>query len=360
MNSLSIFLTLLLFAVSAFSSETPSKLYKTLVLVDTFEVRYTHSYFLGNLQERGYDLTFALADDPDLTLSDHGEFLFDNIIVFAPGIEEFGGTVTSSTFIHFIDNGGNMLIATDSSIGDPIREIASECGVEFDEDGTYVIDHVNYDASDYSGDHTLIVSDRIVETPVISGGVKGPALFRGVASLTNPENPLLASVLSGSTSSYSYSPEKPISRPLPYVIGSETTLIAAFQARNNARVVFSGSLEFFGNEFFEQVVQLQGQQPQPSVNRELSEEISKWVFKERGVLRALNPQHHRLGESEAAPAYRIKDNITYSVTVEEFRENKWQPYVADDIQFEFVMLDPYVRLNLVQQGSSSTDRKSVV
>ncbi len=32
--------------------------------------------------------------------------------------------------------------------GDPIREFASECGVEFDEEGTAVIDHLNYDVSD--------------------------------------------------------------------------------------------------------------------------------------------------------------------------------------------------------------------
>ena len=32
--------------------------------------------------------------------------------------------------------------------GEPIRELASECGVEFDEEGTAVIDHLNYDVSD--------------------------------------------------------------------------------------------------------------------------------------------------------------------------------------------------------------------
>lgn len=32
--------------------------------------------------------------------------------------------------------------------GDPIRELGSECGVEFDEEKTAVIDHHNYDVSD--------------------------------------------------------------------------------------------------------------------------------------------------------------------------------------------------------------------
>lgn len=34
------------------------------------------------------------------------------------------------------------------SLGDPIRELGSECGVEFDDEKTAVIDHINHDISD--------------------------------------------------------------------------------------------------------------------------------------------------------------------------------------------------------------------
>lgn len=33
-------------------------------------------------------------------------------------------------------------------VGDPLRELGSECGIEFDEEKTAVIDHHNYDISD--------------------------------------------------------------------------------------------------------------------------------------------------------------------------------------------------------------------
>ena len=33
-------------------------------------------------------------------------------------------------------------------LGDPIRELASECGIDFDEEKSAVIDHINYDVSD--------------------------------------------------------------------------------------------------------------------------------------------------------------------------------------------------------------------
>lgn len=36
----------------------------------------------------------------------------------------------------------------------------------------------------------------------------------------------------------------------PHAIGRDTVLIAGLQARNNARVVFSGSLSFFSDEYF--------------------------------------------------------------------------------------------------------------
>lgn len=38
----------------------------------------------------------------------------------------------------------------------------------------------------------------------------------------------------------------------------------------------------------------------------------------------------------------------YRIELSEFVGGKWQPFVADDMQLEFVMLDPYVRVPLVR------------
>lgn len=53
-----------------------------------------------------------------------------------------------SAITNFIDNGGNVMVAASSSVGDPLRELATECGLEFDDANTAVIDHLNYDISD--------------------------------------------------------------------------------------------------------------------------------------------------------------------------------------------------------------------
>lgn len=36
----------------------------------------------------------------------------------------------------------------------------------------------------------------------------------------------------------------------------------------------------------------------------------------------------------------------YSVRIEEWNGKKWVPFVANDVQLEFIMLDPYIRTTL--------------
>lgn len=80
--------------------------------------------------ERGYTLTFKIADDSSLVLARYGEYLYKNLIIFAPSVEEFGGSLNVETITQFIDEGGNVLVAGSSVTGDVLRELASECGFE--------------------------------------------------------------------------------------------------------------------------------------------------------------------------------------------------------------------------------------
>lgn len=100
------------------------------------------------------------------------------------------------------------------SAGDPLRELGSECGIEFDEEKTAVIDHHNYDISDL-GQHTLIVADteNLLKAPTIVGKSSlNPILFRGVGMVADPDNPLVLDILTGSSTSYSFFPDKPITQ----------------------------------------------------------------------------------------------------------------------------------------------------
>lgn len=283
----------------------------TLVLLDNQVIKETHSIFFKSLQgmfhikviftgnliafyflDRGYTLTFKIADDASLVLSRYGEYLYKNLIIFAPTVEEFGGNLNVEIITQFVDEGGNVLVAGSSVTGDVLRELASECGFEVfilflrkknflsyiltdlqvDDEGAFVIDHLNYDITD-EGQHTKLVvsSENLIDAPVIVGPKKGiaPMLYQGTGILTDVENPLVLPLLTADSTAYSFNPDQPIKEvkssfvrsifylihlftffQYPHAVGRDTVLIAGLQARNNARVVFSGSLAFFSDEFF--------------------------------------------------------------------------------------------------------------
>ena len=174
----------------------------------------------GNDQQSFYntfDFMFFLATQPrvkfnilfnplisfltHLIIKKYGERLYDNIVVLAPSVTAFGNGITAADFLQFVDDGGNLLVTGSSEIGDPIKEIAADCGIEFDDEGTSVIDHMNYDVSD-AGQHTTIVADQFSPTTIISGESPSPVLFSGIGMAADPENPLVVDILHAASTAY--------------------------------------------------------------------------------------------------------------------------------------------------------------
>ncbi|XP_039002772.1 dolichyl-diphosphooligosaccharide--protein glycosyltransferase 48 kDa subunit-like [Hibiscus syriacus] len=298
-------------------------------------------------QSRGFDLEFKLADDPKIALQRYGRYLYDALILFCPSVERFGGSIDLAAIIDFFDSGHDLIIAADSNASDLIREVGNECGVEFDEDPlAVVIDHISYAVSETEGDHTLIASDDLIKSDVILGSkrIVAPILFRGIGHSLNPANNwYVLKVLSASPSAYSANPKSKLSTP-PTLIGSAISLVSIVQARNNARILITGSLSMFNNRFFRSGVQKAGSQTkhEKSGNEQFLTEISKWVFHERGHLKAVNVKHHKVGETDEPALYRINDELEYSVEIYEWSGTSWEPYVANDVQVQFYMMSPYV------------------
>ncbi|KAF4520913.1 hypothetical protein B566_EDAN014415 [Ephemera danica] len=304
------------------------------------------------IADRGHVLAYKSADDASLILKKYGEFLYEHLIIFAPSVEEFGGALKTETITEFVDGGGNLLVAGSSSSGDVIRELASECGFEVDEEGAAVIDHLNYDNSD-QGKHTLIVADpaNLIDAPVVVGSRDiAPLLYQGTGLMADRDNPLVLQLLTASSSAYSYIPDQPI-KEYPHAVGKNTLLIAALQARNNARIVFSGSLYFFSDEAFNSPVQKAGGKLYPrSGNQDVANALSKWVFKENGVIRVKSVKHHKAGEKNPPASYTIMEDVVYTIAIEKLQGDKWIPFDSDDVQLEFVRIDPFVRQNLVRKS----------
>ncbi len=83
---------------------------RMLALLDNLAVRETHSHFFRSLRARGFQLTFRLADDPELALAKYGEYNYDHLVLFCPNVVEFGGSVSTKAVVDFIDAGGKLLI----------------------------------------------------------------------------------------------------------------------------------------------------------------------------------------------------------------------------------------------------------
>lgn len=323
---------------------------RVLVLVDNLVIRETHSKFLKSLTDRGHKLTIKAADDPTLQLVKYGEHLFEHLIILAPTVEEFGGSLSTSVIAEYIDNGGNVLITGSDEVGFAIRELASECGIEFDKDGNQVIDHFNFDAQLDDGTHTVIKVDNknLIDAVKLVGNKNSlnPLVYKGTSLILHKNNPMVFHILTGSSTSFSYAPSKTITET-PNSIGQNTVLIAALQARNNARVLFSGSIDFFSDKFFDLT---QNNQQTKYGNEQLAESLSKWVLKEEGVLRVRNVEHSKVGERKKLESYTILDNVVYKIHIEELSNGKWSTFNGNDLQLEFVRIDPFVRTKLIKEN----------
>lgn len=325
---------------------------RVLVLGETAAVKDTHSVFLNSVKERGHELTVRAADDSQLALFKHGQLIFDHLFILAPGVQVFGGSLSPSEISKFVDAGGNVLVAAGSNIGDALREIAAEHGFEFEEAGTSVIDHHNYDQTLDSGDHTTLVvgKDQLISAELIVGNSAKlhPVLFKGIGLVAGKTNNLALSIVRASGTAYSYDP-KAVRATNPSIAGSRTLLVGGLQSRNNARIVFTGSSELFSNTFFSAKTNsvnpsVQGAQ---SGNADFATAITRWVMKESGVLRVKTVNHHKKGETvPPVEGYFITEDVVYTIEIEELKNEKWVPFQGKDVQLEFVRIDPFVRATL--------------
>ena len=95
-------------------------------------------------------------------------------------------------------------------------------------------------------------------------------------------------------------------------------------------------------------------------------QLANWVFQESGVLRASNLRHNKKGEAcsqdklslEECPNpenYKIEDHVEFYIELEQKTDGEWRPYIADDIQLQFIMLEPYYSVLLERTEENSHD-----
>lgn len=89
-----------------------------------------------------------------------------------------------------------------------------------------------------------------------------------------------------------------------------------------------------------------------SDNKRFCFELLDWALQETGVLRVDKVWHEKAGtpqgeETTLRENYFIEDIIDYKLSLSVKKQGKWVPFKASDLQMDFVMLDPYLRNDLV-------------
>jgi oligosaccharyltransferase complex subunit beta len=334
-----------------------------LVIVDSPSRVDTHSLFIKKLKSSGFNTEVKHVDDPTLVLKKYGEFLYEHIVLLAPSTEEFTGTTSTESLVEFIDAGGNIIVTADVETGDAIRDLASEVGVEIDESGNSVIDHFNFDEKD-EGYHTKIRTspDNLISSEHIVKKTRDECLYHGTGLATDSSNPLVLNILTASSTAYSHNPQEAI-KDYPHAVGKNTILIAGLQARNNARVLVLGSIDFLSDEFLIARIAKPGQggKSSPAGNNQVVADLLAWCFKQSGVIRIDFVEHKSVETgSKFPPFYTVREECEYSVKISELVNGVWVPFHAKDVQMEFVRIDPFVRLTMSADKSGVFKAKFIV
>jgi len=130
--------------------------------------------------------------------------------------------------------------------------------------------------------------------------------------------------------------------------GSNLGAVVGFQARNGARVSWVGGASLFSDAF--------ANDPASTSNTKVSQEIAAWTFQESLVYRIDNVTHHLVGGSVPLEHYTTNDNVEYELGISRFdgESGTWKPYSGiNDLQLEFTMLDPHVRIDVPAAASNN-------
>ena len=107
---------------------------KTLVLLDDWHNVETNSLFWKQIAEMGFEIDFKMANDKDIKLTNFGEYLYDNIIFFAPTYSDSKkNEINIQNLLKFIDDGHDLMIFGSSDASKFMRELVNEFGVDYDD-----------------------------------------------------------------------------------------------------------------------------------------------------------------------------------------------------------------------------------
>ena len=337
--------TLIIFLVCFLSYQSK----KTLVLLDDWHNVATNSVFWNQIKKVGYEIDFKMANDKEIKLTNYGEYIYENIVFFAPTYVDSGkNEITIEKLLKFIDDGHDLMIFGSSDAGKFVRSLVNEFGADFDDFDSQVKDsiYLHYNPKEVGlnkqlldlYDDEIIISKNVIKISNIFKNPKGYILYKGIGMDLDPQNKYVFPILSGDTNSYS------VSKNTGEVFsnGEHIKLVNGYQARNNRRVVVLGSTEICSDKFYYLSMGEDNKSMLESPNAVFCADLLNWNFQRTGVLKFTNVKHNN-NKGQSLDTYRIKDYLEYYIDILEYDyvNDSWKNYDADDIQLSFLMMNPY-------------------
>lgn len=339
-------LLLFFLALTALVNAEQERTNAVLVVIENDSVRETHSRFIDSLVSIGKKIEVILASTEKLNLLQDGEYAYDAVVLLCPTADKMESRLPVTSLIRFVDSGGNLFLAAAQDYSWYTEKVAESIGVDLQPRNFKTTDHQQiFEALD-DGSHTYIRAGGHVESKFLFGSAEATSgndiVFSGPAASLFGDNELIDNVIWGSGSCYG-SNGKPLVK-IPRVAGNGCVLGAALSTRTGSRAAYFGSFDALSNAVFDKA----GKKHEEAMTSFLA-----WTLGHAGVLRAVNLKHSSIDDSgEVANEYRVKDTINFSVDIQQWDGAKkiWKAYAADDIQIEFVMLNPWVRQRLQYSG----------
>ncbi|KAB5562920.1 oligosaccharyl transferase-like protein [Coniochaeta sp. 2T2.1] len=358
--------------VSAISS-TGDRL---LAVLDDVADKAGYSKFLGDLESRGFKITYETPKSESLSLFRLGERKYDHVVFFPTKAKGLGPNLTPNLLLQFLSQKGNILLtlSSDTPASTSLVSLLSEIDITLPAERTgLVVDHFNHDVVSAADAHDVLLLPvprpvRPDVTDLFGSGAPAdtPLAFPHGAGVLLGNGPLLTPIVRAPATAYIYNPKEQ-AETVPadelFGAGAQLALVAGFQARNSARLAVVGSAEMLSDKWFDAKVTKVGEKKEVSTyNQEFAKRVAGWAFQEIGVLR-VNWVEHRLNEAGAGAnvsnpeMYRIKNDVTYTISLSQYSWDKWTGFAVpatDDLQLEFSMLSPFHRLHLVADPAHSS------
>lgn len=262
-----------------------------------------------------------------------------------PRPPDLGGALSSTAVVEFVESGRDALLALSSAATEDVRALADFFAVD-------VLGAAVAPTACAGGDAARVLAPVTGPAPIVGDAAGGSVVFEGVALAISPRAKQAWAALPAPAAAATAAANSPG--------GNALTLVAAVQTTANARLVVSGSESLLADASARAVPGPGGRLVTPA-NAAFARSLLAWALNEAGSLTA-SPIRHRL----AAPVggaprrggdapYRVGDDVTVEIDVWESTPGGGRkPFAAKDVQVEYTMMDPHVRMFLAPPANASS------